>query len=275
MSSHTAKVITVIPARNEGKFLPKTLQSLFSQTHPVERIVVVNDGSTDNTELVAKSYERVFVLNLKDRGFDAVGKAILAETLNAGFKKAIELVPDYTHMFIMGADNVLPAKYLEGLLDEFAKESKLVIASGIVVGEFEMQKPSTFHVHGGGRLISREFWIQNNESYPVNVGWESYPVFKANQLGYITKAFQNCEIFLQRETGGRTDFYAYGEAMRAFGYFWMLAIGRSLKLLIRNPSGGLSMFNGYLRGKERYEKPLRNYLNRIQKRRIRKLILRF
>ena len=274
MSSFTTKVIVVIPARNEEVFLPKTLKALLSQTHPIERIIVVNDGSTDNTEIISKSYNKVFVLNREDRGFDAVGKAILAETFNAGFKKAIELISDYSHMLVVGADAVLSENYVESILSEFSKDPSLVIASGIITGKIN-QPISSFHVYGSGRLIIRWFWEKLEESYPVKVGWESYPVFKANEIGYRTKAFHQYSFKLQRITGKRTDYYAYGEAMRALGYFWLLAIGRSLKQLLRNPSSGLSMLWGFVRGKERYEDSLRRYVNKIQKKRIKKLFLPF
>jgi cellulose synthase/poly-beta-1,6-N-acetylglucosamine synthase-like glycosyltransferase len=42
-----------IPAFNRGQFLRECLDSVASQTHRPLEIVVVNDGSTDNTEEVA------------------------------------------------------------------------------------------------------------------------------------------------------------------------------------------------------------------------------
>ena len=43
-------VSVVIPAYNAAKFVPAALESVFSQTWPVRNVIVVNDGSTDDTE---------------------------------------------------------------------------------------------------------------------------------------------------------------------------------------------------------------------------------
>ena len=49
----------VIPTYNREKFIIKTIQSLLSQTYTKFEIIVVDDGSTDNTEK--------FVRNVKDK----------------------------------------------------------------------------------------------------------------------------------------------------------------------------------------------------------------
>lgn len=46
----------VIPAYNSAKTIERTLESVFVQDYPNLEIIVVNDGSTDNTEQVLKKY---------------------------------------------------------------------------------------------------------------------------------------------------------------------------------------------------------------------------
>ena len=49
-------VSVVIPCFNQEKYLAETLESIFSQTYQTVEIIVIDDGSTDNTASVAKSY---------------------------------------------------------------------------------------------------------------------------------------------------------------------------------------------------------------------------
>jgi glycosyltransferase involved in cell wall biosynthesis len=42
----------IIPAFNGERFIAAAIDSVLEQTHPPERIIVVNDGSTDATEKI-------------------------------------------------------------------------------------------------------------------------------------------------------------------------------------------------------------------------------
>jgi len=52
---NTAPISVVIPAYNSERFLTEAIQSVHAQTLPVTEIIVVDDGSSDNTAAVAAS----------------------------------------------------------------------------------------------------------------------------------------------------------------------------------------------------------------------------
>jgi glycosyltransferase involved in cell wall biosynthesis len=47
------KITVVIPAYNAARFLPRCLESVFAQTLKPDEVIVVDDGSTDNTAALA------------------------------------------------------------------------------------------------------------------------------------------------------------------------------------------------------------------------------
>jgi glycosyltransferase involved in cell wall biosynthesis len=63
------KVSIIIPCYNYGKFLDTAINSALSQTYPNIEVVVIDDGSTDNTLDVVKKYEgRIKFINQSNKG---------------------------------------------------------------------------------------------------------------------------------------------------------------------------------------------------------------
>lgn len=66
------KITVVVPAYNNAPWLPRCLDSLLNQTYEDLEIVVVNDGSTDDTKSVlddyAARYDRVKVIHKENGG---------------------------------------------------------------------------------------------------------------------------------------------------------------------------------------------------------------
>jgi glycosyltransferase involved in cell wall biosynthesis len=56
VSKSQPRVSVVIPAYNAAVLLPKSIESVLSQTRPPFEILVVDDGSADNTRAVVSSY---------------------------------------------------------------------------------------------------------------------------------------------------------------------------------------------------------------------------
>lgn len=82
------------------------------------------------------------------------------------------------------------------------------MASGIFEKELK-RIGETVAIRGSGRQIKAEFWKQLGEMYPIKVGWESYPIYKALSLGYEIQEFTHTYMDLQRPKGKRTDYFAY------------------------------------------------------------------
>ena len=69
------RVSVVIPCYNGGRFLRDAIESVLNQTWPASELVVVNDGSTDDTAAVARSYEQVRYVEQRNQGAPAARNA--------------------------------------------------------------------------------------------------------------------------------------------------------------------------------------------------------
>ena len=82
------KISIIIPTYQRAKILPKCLDSILNQTYRNYEIIVVNDGSTDNTSEILDKYKEIFIkqnkkfkiINQENKGSNSAR--------NRGFKQA-------------------------------------------------------------------------------------------------------------------------------------------------------------------------------------------
>lgn len=110
MINHEPLVSIIITCYNYGHFLKQAIDSALSQSYSKIEVVVLNDGSTDNSDTVAKSYgDVVNYISHKNMG--------LVATLNKGIKNS---KGDY--FCILSADDFLHKDYVRNLITPFLKE---------------------------------------------------------------------------------------------------------------------------------------------------------
>lgn len=91
-------ISVIIPAYNEEKYLPRTLESISKQLRTPEEIIVVDGGSSDKTVAVAKKFgAKVLVETRRGIGF----------ARQQGLKKALGDIVAFTD-----ADTVVPRNWL-------------------------------------------------------------------------------------------------------------------------------------------------------------------
>ncbi len=247
MDENKIKMIVVIPARNEGKFLDSTLDALKKQTFPSYRILVVNDGSVDNTSQIAKNFD-VDVIDLPDRGFRATGMPILADVINKGLESIIN--DECKYIMILGSDHILSNDYVAKILEVMEQDRLTVVASGIIRGESQRETSP----RGSGRIVRYDYWKKFGLRYPSGYGFESYIVYKALVDRYNVRVIRNADSWSQRPTGKTTNYENYGKAMRSLGYHPLYAIGRIVFTLKHNPKNSFQMALGYLsHNEEKYD----------------------
>lgn len=96
-------ITVILPVYNVADYLKECLDSLLAQTYMDFELVVVNDGSTDNSLEIIKEYkdkfERIIVISQKNKG--------LSEARNAGYSS---IKGKYTY-FLDSDDLILPQTF--------------------------------------------------------------------------------------------------------------------------------------------------------------------
>lgn len=66
------RISVVIPTYNRARIVPKAIESVFSQTYPAAEIIVVDDGSKDDTREVLAGYgDRIKAISQENGGLSA------------------------------------------------------------------------------------------------------------------------------------------------------------------------------------------------------------
>ncbi|MFF5793076.1 glycosyltransferase family 2 protein [Paeniglutamicibacter sp. NPDC012692] len=121
-------ITVLLPAHNEEASLPGTLDSLFSQSHPPDRVIVVADNCTDDTERIAA-----------ERGIEvmpSVGNSKKkAGALNQVLSRILPFQGDNDIVMIMDADTQLDDGFLEAAASRFANDRALMAVGGLFYGE--------------------------------------------------------------------------------------------------------------------------------------------
>lgn len=141
----------IIPTYNRASFIVKTIQSIINQTYSNFEIIVVDDGSTDNTEEVVKSIkdERI-KYHKKENSERGAARNFGAKKAKGGFITFVDsddlVYNDYLEQANMFINNNLNAKIfhqlfeikdVEGnLLQKIAKTKRNVFKSLIFEGNF-------------------------------------------------------------------------------------------------------------------------------------------
>jgi len=260
----TPKVCVVIPAKNSSKYLKATLESIKKQALTPRLIIVVDDGSKDETSEIAER-SGAKVIKLPDVGYYATGMPHLAEVINVGLKESLKHDPDY--IMIAGSDDIFPDFYIEEIIKQMEKTGT-VIASGYVVNEpWSSEDP-----RGGGRIIKAKY-IKEIGLYPLNYGWETYHLMKARSLGLKTRVFP-LPFYSQRPSSRNPiKNYYLGKAMKALGYSPEFAAVRFLLLFLKNRKGATLMLKGYFSKVQKYE-DIARYTGFIQRKKILQYILK-
>lgn len=149
------KISVIIPIYNSEKYLKETIESILNQTYKNLEIILINDGSKDDSLEIIKEYktkdERIKIIDQKNAGVSAAR--------NIGIKNA-------TGDFIAfnDADDISMPERFDRQISEFKKDKDLKIcgAKANLINEFNI-KIGAFEYPP---LLDKEIKIKSIYKYP-------------------------------------------------------------------------------------------------------------
>ena len=115
-------VISILtPTFNHEKYIQTCIESVVNQTYPYWEMIIVDDGSTDETPKIVGRYQdsRIIYLQKDHRGIDYLGE---------NYNQALE-ISNGEFILILEGDDYIPANRLEIQLLTF-KDRKVVFSHG-------------------------------------------------------------------------------------------------------------------------------------------------
>jgi poly-beta-1,6-N-acetyl-D-glucosamine synthase len=190
------KIAIVIPFLNEGRYLDTLLESMAAQTRPPDRLLLVDDGSTDSSpEIAALFAERFAYARVLHRPPRAVGRDRLIDAAEwRAFRWGFErLDGKFDVVAKMDADLRLNPGLVEAMERAFEADPHLGMAGTYLSveapdGRYVEERSPAYHVRGPTKFYRRACYEQIDPVLSVP-GWETIDEVKARMLGWRTLSF--------------------------------------------------------------------------------------
>lgn len=141
-------VTIVVPVYNTGKYLTKCIESILKQTYKNIEVLIINDGSTDDSEDVIKQFNdiRIIYTKRKNHGVSA--------TRNYGIKKAIG-----KYITFIDSDDWIEENYIYELVN------------GIDIHDCIIMNSTDFNNRKSWKFISlnKEYILENRDAIKASI----------------------------------------------------------------------------------------------------------
>ena len=276
--------VIITPARNEEPHLPKTIESVASQTLQPQQWILVNDGSTDDTgrimDAAARQHSWIKAVHRSDRGFRKSGGGVI-EAFYDGYAQLSAANPQpstssrsraphstlssqpstssWDYLVKLDGDLSFNASYFADCFERFEAEPRLGIGGGTICGlidgvlSAECPGDPPFHVRGATKIYRRACWeaIGGLMKAP---GWDSLDELKANMLGWKTSTFRDLKLHQHRQTGAADgswkNWVKNGRANYITGYHPLFMLFKCFKRTFEAPYriAALGLLTGFITG---------------------------
>ncbi len=199
------RYIAITPARDEEKLLPGLIASMAAQNWTPDRWIIIDDGSADATAEIldeaARKYPWIEPHHLpRNRPRAPGGECVITQFLPH------EACQQYDYILRLDADVSFESGFIDLLLEEFARDPKLGIASPTLWEPkgsewVEIRQPE-YHTRGPAKMYSLACFNAIGELDP-DVGWDTLDEARAMLHGFHTRGFRHITARHHRPQGHR------------------------------------------------------------------------
>lgn len=192
-------ISAIVPTYNRAKFLERCIKSICQQTTPVDEIIIIDDGSTDNTKEVVEKFQNEYS-NIKYFFQKNQGEPIAR---NKGLEYA-----QYNIVAFLDSDDTWTPCHIE----ESMKSFELCKESGFVIAKFEVQDDANVFTddHLEQKYKKRDFVKYHPELIDLKLKENFYKLNPSAMLHHIflqNIAFSTCTLVLNRNRLPRTFYF--------------------------------------------------------------------
>ncbi|MGO5070048.1 glycosyltransferase family 2 protein [Roseburia faecis] len=247
-------VSVIVPVYNTEKYIERCLKSLKEQTYKNIEVILIDDGSTDNTLHVCEKYKR------EDRRFSFTTKTNtgVSDTRNIGIEKA-----KGKYVVFVDSDDYVENDYIETLVQGMESydvqmacvEYKIISGNNQKLHRYMekdvcMNAESAINCLGDQRFFQGYLWnkifvkdiiLNNNLTFDTNIRLCEDMLFCLKYLGSISNVIylhQAVYNYVQREGSvlNDTDIWKENSLLTALESMWMIVqdIPGEFKEYIRN-----------------------------------------
>jgi glycosyltransferase involved in cell wall biosynthesis len=272
---------SIITCRNSETSIEDCILSIYNQTLKPSYILVIDDGSTDNTSRILKEMKdrlsNLFIITNPDLGYD-ITRVPFNYNKAISFIKNNQLESTDYHM-IASDDAIYERDYADKIIKFMDKNRNHVFASG----NYDNNKYTA--PRGSGRIVRTSYFDEFYEYYPEKMGYETAIIHTADMLGYNYAVLDNARFEHTRGLGTQHHFYDWGASMKALGYHPLFVLNRFLISFVSGKPmgrlGAISMLYYYIssRPKEegyfsKYDKDLIDFIRKNQVAQLRRIRFR-
>ncbi len=218
----------IVTCRNSESEIESAVNSLLRQTIKPRYIIVVDDGSTDNThnilERLKLKNDNIHVITNPDLGYD-IGRVV--KNWNNAINLARDLNLEVTDYHMISTDDThFEEFYAEKLMHDMDSDNRIAVSSG----NYDNNSYTT--PHGAGRFVRNSFFNNVLGCYPEKMGYESLILQMSLYHGFKNVVNNDARFSHTRQLGANHHFYEFGASMRTLGYHPLFVIGRFMQCFL-------------------------------------------